>query len=220
MRSLNCLCYSSQFELLLLGYLAQFHGSLLCLGAVIVHRPHSLDLSVVFPLSVSLQLSQSLDLILFLQLFLLEFACFVLQVVDFLSHLVTLVLFDRHIPLCGSDLHVFPVDLVPVSADLLLVISVLPRLFVQQEPQVIDFLLQTHCCGPVGLLLRAIVVVLKQLLVLLMTVLGLDIVQLVPQSQVVLVALLNLEDLGFQLGDQQVFLVGGKVHTVIVLHEM
>ena len=35
-----------------------------------------------------------------------------------------------------------------------------------------------------------------------------------------MVEMSNLEDLGFQLGDQQVFLVGGKVHTVIVLHGM
>ena len=51
------------------------------------------------------------------------------------------------------------------------------------------------------------VVVLEQFLVLQMSVFGLDSVELVPQSQVVFVALLNLEDLGLKLTDQEVLLV-------------
>ena len=61
------------------------------------------------------------------------------------------------------------------------------------------------------------VVILEQLLVLQVSVLGLDGVQLVPQGEVVLVALLDFEDLGLELRDEQVFLVAGEMHAVVVL---
>ncbi len=50
-----------------------------------------------------------------------------------------------------------------------------------------------------------------------MSVFGLHVVELVSQRQVVFVPLLNLEDLCLQLGDEQVFLVTGQMHAVVVL---
>ena len=50
-----------------------------------------------------------------------------------------------------------------------------------------------------------------------MAVLGLNGVELVSQSEVVLVSLLNLEDLSLELGDEQVLLVTGEVNAVVVL---
>lgn len=50
-------------------------------------------------------------------------------------------------------------------------------------------------------------VILQQLLVLQVSVLGLDRVELVAQGQEVLVALLDLKDLRLQLRDQQILLV-------------
>ena len=64
-----------------------------------------------------------------------------------------------------------------------------------------------------------VVVVLHQLLVLQVPVLLLDRVQLVPEGQVVLVSLLDLEDLRLQLRDQQVLLVACKVDRIVVLQE-
>ena len=65
-------------------------------------------------------------------------------------------------------------------------------------------------------MLGPIVVVLQELeglrdeeyfLILKVSVLSLDVVQLVSQGKVVFVALLDLEDLSFQLRNEQVFLV-------------
>ena len=56
------------------------------------------------------------------------------------------------------------------------------------------------------------IVVLEQFLVLEVAELGLHSVQLVAQSQVVFVTLLNFKDFCFQLTDQQVFLVRGQMH--------
>ena len=71
-------------------------------------------------------------------------------------------------------------------------------------------------CG-VGVVALFKVVVLEELFVLEVSVLGLDRVELVSQREVVFVALLDLEDFGLQLGDEQVFLVAGKVHAVVIL---
>jgi hypothetical protein len=62
-------------------------------------------------------------------------------------------------------------------------------------------------------------VFLKQFLILQMTVLSLDRIQLVSQSQVVLVSLLYFEDLCFELANKQIFLVTCKVNTIVVLKE-
>ena len=61
------------------------------------------------------------------------------------------------------------------------------------------------------------IVVLEQLFVLEVAVLGLDGVELVAKGEVVLVPLLDLEDFCLQLGDEEVFLVRGQVHGVVVL---
>ena len=61
-------------------------------------------------------------------------------------------------------------------------------------------------------------VFLKQLLVLKVAELGLDRVKLVPQSEVVLVALLDFENLCLQLANEQVLLVASQVYTVVVLY--
>lgn len=57
-----------------------------------------------------------------------------------------------------------------------------------------------------------VVVILHQLLVLEVSVLLLDGVELVTQRKVVLVALLDLEDLSFELGNQEILLVTRKMH--------
>ena len=49
------------------------------------------------------------------------------------------------------------------------------------------------------------------------TILSLDGIELITESKVVLVTLLDLEDLSLQLGDQKVFLVGSQMHTVVIL---
>ena len=64
-----------------------------------------------------------------------------------------------------------------------------------------------------------VVIVLHQFLVLNMPILLLDRVKLVSQSKVVFVSLLNLKDFGFQLGNQQVFLIRSEMDRVVVLEK-
>ena len=90
-------------------------------------------------------------------------------------------------------------------------------LLVEEEPQVVHLLLEAHDGHGVGVVFHSELVVLQQLLVLQVSVLRLNRVELVAQSQEVLVALLDLKDLRLQLGDQQVLLVGCEVHAIVVL---
>lgn len=45
-----------------------------------------------------------------------------------------------------------------------------------------------------------------------------DCVELVAEGEVVLVSLLDFEDLSLQLRDQEVLLIAGEVHGVVVLY--
>ena len=64
------------------------------------------------------------------------------------------------------------------------------------------------------------IIVLEEFLVLQVTILSLDGVELVSQGEVVLVSLLDLEDLSFELRNEKVLLVTGQMHTIVVLkHE-
>lgn len=81
---------------------------------------------------------------------------------------------------------------------------------------IIALLLKAVQGDAVGVLASLELVFLQQLFVLEVAVLGLNSVKLVAQGEVVLVPLLDFEDLSLKLGDQQVFLVAGKVHTVVI----
>jgi len=50
--------------------------------------------------------------------------------------------------------------------------------------------------------------------------LGLDGVKLIAKRKVVLVALLDLEDLSLELGNEEVLLVGSQMHAVVVLSKV
>ena len=64
------------------------------------------------------------------------------------------------------------------------------------------------------------VIVLEQFLILEVSPLGLEGIELVTEGQVVLVSLFNLKNLSFQLRNQQVFLIAGQVYAIVVLQKI
>lgn len=52
-----------------------------------------------------------------------------------------------------------------------------------------------------------------------MTELGLDGIKLITKGQVVFVTLLYFEDFRLQLTDQEIFLIGCEVNTVVILND-
>lgn len=111
------------------------------------------------------------------------------------------------VALAGEDLGLAAGDLLAVRGDFGAQVVVRAVLLIEQEASVIDFFLQTGDCHDVGVVPRLEVIVLQQLFVLQVSVLRLDRVKLVTQGEVVLVPLLDLEDLGLELRDEEVLLV-------------
>jgi hypothetical protein len=135
------------------------------------------------------------------------------------SKLVGVIRLLLNITLAGKNFGFTASNLFAESSDLTLDFVVGSVLLVEEETSVVSFLLEALKADKVAVVAGLEVVILEKFLVLEVAVLGLDGVELVAESEVVLVALLNLEDFSLKLGDKKVLLVGGKVHRVIVLRE-
>ena len=90
-------------------------------------------------------------------------------------------------------------------------------LLVQEESKVLDLLSQGVDRHNVLIVSVIVVIILHQFLILDMSVFLLDSVELISESQVVLVSLLNLENLSLKLRDEQVLLVTSEMHGIVVL---
>jgi len=177
------------------------------LGQLVVGGADFLGLAVILTLSVGVELTETLDLVDVLILLLLELGNFEEKVVDFLAELVSLVGLLCDITLESRDVNLLTCDLIACSSEILLHIADDASLLIEEEPEVVHLLLETDDGDCVGVVLHAELVILQQLLVLEVSVLGLDRVELVAKGQEVLVALLDFKDLRLQLRDQQILLV-------------
>lgn len=110
-------------------------------------------------------------------------------------------------------------DLVPDGSYLSLVFVIRSVLLIEQESEIFDFLPQRIDGHNVLVMSVVIVIVLHQFFILDMSVFLLDSVKLVSQSKVVFVSLLNLKHLGFELRNQQVFLIRSEMDGVVVLEK-
>jgi len=171
------------------------------LGQLVVGGADFLGLTVILSLTVSVELTETLDLIDILVLFLLQLGYFEEKVVNFLAELVTLVGLLCNIALEPGDVDFLACDLIACSSEVLLYVADNAALLIEEESEVVHFLLEADDGDCVGVVLHAELVILQQLLVLEVSVLGLDRVELVAQSKEVLVALLDFKDLRLQLGD-------------------
>ena len=208
---------SSALEILSISQFGELLSLLLGLVEIVVD---ALDLGIVV-LALSLLesdgVSESVDLVLVSGLLLSVLGKFILKVVGVLPEAVSLVTLDSNLSLESHTLLLSSADLVPDGSYLSLVFVVGSVLLVEEESEVLDLLSEGVDGDNVLVVSVVVVVVLHQLLVLNMPVLLLDGVELVSQSQVVLVSLLDLKDFGFELRDQQVLLVRSEMDGVVVL---
>ncbi len=210
---------AAQVELAEVGDLGEFGGALLQLEQVVVGGLDALVRLAVLALLERVQVAQPVDFELVPRPLLLQLLQLVRRRLVVLAQLVREVALLLHVALRSENFGLAPRDLLPQSADLALAVVVRPVLFVEEEAGVFGFLLEALEADEVAVVAGLEVVVLQQLLVLQVAVLRLDGVQLVAQRKVVLVPLLDLKNLRLQLRDQQVLLVRGQVHRVVVLHE-
>ena len=87
-----------------------------------------------------------------------------------------MVLLARHVSLSLCYLHFFSIYLLSVLRYILLQVSVSSVFFIQQEPNIVNFLLQSQNRGGIRVVFSLKVIVLQQFLVLQMSVLPLNIV--------------------------------------------
>ena len=208
---------SSAFEIFGISKFGKLLGFLLSLVEIVID---ALDLGVVilaFSLLESNGVSESVNLILISGLLLSVLGQFVLKIISVLSQSISLIALDSNLSLESNALLLSSADLVPDGSYLSLVLVVRSILFVEEESQVLDLLPEGVDRNNILVVSVVVVIVLHQFLILDMSVLLLDGVELVSQSKVVLVSLLDLKDLSFQLRNQQVLLVRSEMDGVVVL---
>ena len=197
--------------------LGQFCGALLCLVEVVVGGLDATILVRVLSGLHSVEVLRPLNLLLVALALLLQLGQFVTGVVVLLAQRVATVGFLGAVALAGEDLGLAAADLLTGGCDLGAQVVVRAVLLIEQEAGVVNFFLEPGDSHDVRVVPGLEVIVLQQFLVLQVSVLGLNGVKLVTQSQVVLVPLFDLEDLGLELRDEQVFLVGGQMHAIVIL---
>ena len=114
---------ASQIEIACLGDLGKLVGAVVRLGQLVVGGANLLRLPVILTLTVSVQLTETLDLINILILFLLELGNFEEKVIDFLAELVALVGLLCDITLKSRDVDLFACDLIACGTEVLLYIA-------------------------------------------------------------------------------------------------
>lgn len=124
-----CLCSlerlngASQVEIACLGDLGKLVGAVVRLGQLVVSGANLLRLPVILTLTVSVQLTETLDLINILILFLLELGNFEQKVINFLAELVALVGLLCDITLKSRDVDFLACDLIACGTEVLLDIA-------------------------------------------------------------------------------------------------
>ena len=89
--------------------------------------------------------------------------------------------------------------------------------FIQVESKIVCLFLEGQNGLSVGVMSIFEVIFLHELFILKVTVSGLDAMELVSQSQEVLISLLDFKDFSLKLRNEQILLVAGKVNAIVVL---
>jgi hypothetical protein len=215
-KSFSC---SSHLKLLGIGQFGEFCSSLLGLVQVIVDALDSCIVVLAFPLLDSNAISESVDLALILGLLLSHLCKLVLKVVSILPEAVGLISLGAGLSSKSNALLLSSTDLVSYSGNLRLHLVVAPVFLVEQESKVLNLFSECHTSDRVLVMSVVIVVILHQLFILEMSIFLLDGVELVSQSNVIFISLLDLKDLSLQLTNKEVLLVACKMHGIVILYK-
>jgi hypothetical protein len=198
---------SSHFKFLGVSKFGEFVGSFLSLVQIVVNALDSGIIVLALSFLHGNAISKSINFVLVLGFFFSHFGQLILEVVSIFSETVSLISFAASFS-CKCHAFLFTsADLVSDCAYFSLVLVVASILLVEEEAEIFDFFSTGHDWHLVLVMSVVIVVILHKFFILEMSVLLLDGIQLVSESNVVFVSLLDLEDLSLQLTDQQVFLV-------------
>jgi len=153
----------------------------------------------VLALFVAVHVAETIDFLLVTATFFFELLEFEASVVDVLAEGEGMVTLGLGFTLIAENFGLATSDLVTEGSDLDLHVVVASALIVKVVASIVAFFLQSVQGNAVRVLSSLKLVFLEEFLVLEVSVLGLDAVELVTKSTVVLIALLNFENFGFQL---------------------
>lgn len=193
----ECFSSSSEIKLSGIGNFGELSSALLGLVEIIVCSLNPVIRLTVFTFLHTIQTPQLINVLLITVALFLEFAEFKMGVINFLFQPIARIRLLSDVSLSCKNFLLPSVDLFPSGSNLTLQVVVVAVLFVQQESGVVNLFTQHVQAARVGIMALFEVVVLEQLLVLQVSVLGLDGIQLISECQIVFVTLLDLEDLGF-----------------------
>lgn len=165
---------SSEVEVASLRNLSQFVCTVVGLRQFVVSCADFLGLAVILALSVCVELTKSLDLIDVLCLLLLELGNFEKEIVDLLAELVALVRLLTHVALKSRDINLLASDLISGGTEVLLHVTYDASLLIEEESQIVHLLLEANDGNGIGVVLVSEFTVLHNLLIMEVSVLGLN----------------------------------------------
>jgi hypothetical protein len=210
----------AEVEVLVLRNLGQLASLLLKLVQVVFGGGNTFGVFSVLSFLVAVAVTKTIDLLLVTASFFLKLLEFVASCIDVFAESVWVVALGLSLTLVAENLSLAAGDLITKSGDFYLHVIVCSTLIVQVVASIVALLLQAVQSDAVGVLTCLEFVLLEQLLILQVSVLRLNAVQLVAQGAIVLVPLLDLEDLGLELTDEEVLLVASQVHTIVILQNL
>ena len=134
-----------------------------------------------------------------------------MEVISVLSERVGIVRFGTNFSLESNAFLLPSADLVSHRTYFSLIFIIAPILFIQQKPQIFYLFPEGVDGNNVLIMSIVVIIILHEFLILDMSVFLLDCIELVSESKVVLISLLNLKDFCFELGNKEIFLITSEM---------
>ena len=187
----------AEVEVFMLRHFGQFASAFLELVEVVFRRGDAFSVFSVLTFFVAVAVAETINFLLVTATFFFELLEFEASVVDVLAESEGVVTLGLALTLVAENFGFTSSDLITEGSDLYLHIVVASALIVKMVASIITFFLQSVQGNAVRVLSSLKLVFLEELLVLEVAVLGLDAVELVTKSAVVLITLLDFKDFGF-----------------------
>lgn len=190
---------SSKIEFTSFSLLAKFISSLLSLEKFIIKTLNSLIRLGVLTLFESVKIAETINLFLVASTLFLKLLKLKVASIKVFSQTESIVRLLLNFALVTKDLGLASGDLVSDTGNFSLQVVILSVFFIKKEAHVINLLTLSLNSDKVGIVTGFEVVILEQFFILKVSILGLNVVKLISELQVILVSLLDFKNLCFQL---------------------
>lgn len=198
----------------------EFTNTFLELVEIVLGGLDSLVSLSILALLVTIHLTETIDLLLITATLLLQLLKLKVGSVNIFSQSIGVVTLALAVTLVAENFCLTTGDLLTKGSNLCLHVIISTALVIEVVASIVTLFLQTVESDAVRVLASLKLVFLQEFFVLKVTVLRLNSVKLVSQSEVVLIPLLNLEDFSLQLRNEEILLITGQMHTIVILQQI